>query len=489
MDLKRSLIVHALAISTICLSASEVRANASEDVFGVGTRSISLAGAGTATARDFSATYYNPANLALCKRHQLSVGVQQIFNELGTDVDVSQLPTVEDPFNPGQTITDPQLVPIEPENRTRIHLGVCIPLPAKLALGVLLNLGIQDTVGADPNTVAENPRFFAYGSEMDTLTMQLALAYRPFRWLSIGLGASILANIKVGSVLAFSITSDDPSDSNVLIRAKLEPRIAPIAGIYVSPIPELEFGLTFRGKLDSRLTVPSFVNASSGAISIEATLLADGRIWHSPNQLAFGVAGRPIDSLLLTVDITWYQTSKNPGPFIEAISIGDVLGGEVLFPPLEDFGFRDIFVPRFGVEYLLLAHDALALRGGYMFRPWSAAVPGSSDACQAAAQDPGTAACRANLLDNSSHWISIGAGYTFRLGAKPKADGDPGDPGGLEVSDTRTELTIDAFFRAGIFQERRVSRTEPPAEVPYLRDYNYGGQIYDLGGTVTLAWR
>lgn len=480
MSLKQTLAASVVAIALSCLLASSAYANATEDVFGIGARSIALGGAGTATARDFSATYYNPANLPLCESHQLSVGVHQIFNNLGTDIDVSELPTVEDPFNPGEMVTDPELVPIEPENQTRLHVGVCIPLPANLALGLLLGLGIQDTIAADPNTVAENPRYFTYGSAMDTMTIQLGLGYKPVRWLSLGLGASILANIDVGSSLEFSLTSSDPNDAAAQVRADLGPKLAPIAGLYASPIPELELGVTFRGKLSSGLTVPSVVAASSGGLAIEAAVLATGTIWYTPNQVAFGVAGRPFEALLLTVDVTWYQLSKNPGPFIAVESIGQVLGNEVVFPPLEDFGFRDIFVPRFGVEYLTLADNALAVRGGYMFRPWSIAIPGTSSGCQAAAQDPDADPCRANLLDNSSHWISVGLGYTFLLGHQPS---EPGQ------EDTRPGLTVDVFFRAGLFKERQVNRTEPPSEVPFLRQYSYGGQIYDLGATLTLDWR
>lgn len=479
MARKHTLAASFVALSFACLVSNSAYANAAEDVFGIGARSVALGGAGTATAHDFSATYYNPANLPLCKRHQLSVGVHQIFNNLGTDIDVSELPTVEDPFNPGEMVTDPELVPIEPQNQTRLHLGVCIPMPANLALGLILDMGLQNTIAADPNTVAENPRFFTYGSAMDTVTIQLALGYQPVRWLSLGLGASVLANIGVGSALAFSLSSSDPDDAAAMVRANLTPKVAPIAGIYASPIPELELGVTFRGKLFSDLNVPSVVAASSGALAIEAALVADGSVWYTPNQLAFGIAGRPFDALLLTVDVTWYQLSDHPSPYIEVIAVGEVLGNEIVFPPFEDFGFRNIVVPRFGVEYRMLANNALALRGGYMFRPWSAAIPGTSAGCQEAAQDPNAAACRANLLDNSSHWISVGAGYTVFLGHAPT---------GPEQDDGRPALTVDVFFRAGLFQDRQVNRTEPVSEVPYLRQYSYGGQVYDLGATLTLDW-
>jgi len=409
--------------------------------------------------------------------------MHQVFNDLSTDIDVSELPVIDDPFNPGEMITDPELIPIEPENQTRLHVGVCIPLPANLALGLLLDLGIQDTIAADPNTVAENPRFFTYGSAMDTITIQLGLGYQPVRWISIGLGASILANIDVGSALEFSLISSDPDDAFAIVRADLGPKIAPIAGIYASPIPEVDLGVTFRGKLFSAVTVPSVVAATSGGIAIEAAVRATGAVWYTPNQVAFGIASRPFkalgERLLLTVDVTWYQTSKNPSPFIEVETIGEVLGNDVVFPPFEDFGFRDIFVPRFGIEYLTLPRDALAVRGGYMFRPWSAEIPGTSSGCRAAAEDPDQDPCRANLLDNSSHWISVGLGYTFLLGHQPA------EP---HQEDTRPGLTVDVFFRAGLFQERQVNRTEPPSEVPFLRQYSYGGQIYDFGATLTLDW-
>ncbi len=50
----------ALTATVLCLTPSKALGNASDDVFGVGARSMAMAGTGTAAARDYSATYYNP---------------------------------------------------------------------------------------------------------------------------------------------------------------------------------------------------------------------------------------------------------------------------------------------------------------------------------------------------------------------------------------------------------------------------------------------
>src|SRR5215472_2822522 len=63
----------ALLGAALTLAASEARANPL-DVFGFGSRETAMGGAVSADVRDFSASYYNPAGLALAHGLEVSVG-------------------------------------------------------------------------------------------------------------------------------------------------------------------------------------------------------------------------------------------------------------------------------------------------------------------------------------------------------------------------------------------------------------------------------
>jgi long-chain fatty acid transport protein len=81
---------------------------------------------------------------------------------------------------------------------------------------------------------------------------------------------------------------------------------------------------------------------------------------------------------------TRYAWSDYTPPYMES----DLLGGV----PIEVEKFKDIWVPRVGVEYDLLSF--LKLRGGYFFRP--SAVPDQVHAT--------------TVIDLDTHALSVGAG-------------------------------------------------------------------------------
>ena len=78
MSMMRFLILVAVVMGGPLVSGANV-----PDVYGVGSRAVSLGGAFTAVADDFSATWYNPAGLALLDRAELAIspvgGVQQVW--------------------------------------------------------------------------------------------------------------------------------------------------------------------------------------------------------------------------------------------------------------------------------------------------------------------------------------------------------------------------------------------------------------------------
>ena len=118
----------AIALSVACAlgvssaSVPRARANAPEDVQGVGARINGMGGAGTAAAVDFSATYYNPANLSRCSNSQVGVDIRHTFYNLDVEDDGPALAGDPD----GDPTTDADYPTPKPlRNQTRATMGFC----------------------------------------------------------------------------------------------------------------------------------------------------------------------------------------------------------------------------------------------------------------------------------------------------------------------------------------------------------------------------
>ena len=197
----------------------------------------------------------------------------------------------------------------------------------------------------------------------------------------------------------------------------------------------------------------------------------------------------------MTADLTWYDWSSHPGPFLQAtpVPVGpdDPTNAALFlnFAPREDFGFRNIVQPRMGAEYRIM-DDTLAFRAGYSHRPSVAPLPCSPD-------DTGQCAGISNVLDGTVNSVSFGAGY--RLGTQPPEDEpvrEGGDEHGQPLPGLNDELTpqygingtIDLYFRASLMKDRNVERPDRTAAGLALDRYSFGGKVIEIGGTFSLGW-
>ena len=69
------------ALLLVLALATTAKANPA-DTYGFGSRSTAMGGAVSASARDFSANYYNPSGLALARGTDLSVGYVRVDHHL-----------------------------------------------------------------------------------------------------------------------------------------------------------------------------------------------------------------------------------------------------------------------------------------------------------------------------------------------------------------------------------------------------------------------
>ncbi len=491
------------------VSGSVAHANTPEDMQGVMARTNAMGGAGTALVGDYGGAYYNPATLSYCPTNVAGVDMRHTFYNLSVrGAGAAAFPDGPKPLR----------------NQTRVTTGACVQLPYNVSFGLSFGLGLQDPMTLDQTTPNDRPMFAMYGEALEQLSVAIGVAYRPFRQLSIGFGGSILVNSDLAFTAIVPIAYDGPDPGtdddplSVGIEWHLQMNAAPYVGILVSPIDQLRIGFTFRGPLYHNLSTPALVGVSVVGLDLSIPLRVQSFGWYSPRQFAVGVSGSPIPELTLTADITYYQWGFAPGPFLYVnpdVDCADPGESSVAcalnYPGVEReaLGYRDIVVPRLGAEVKLL-DGHLAVRGGYAFRPSAISLPDD--------------ARPVNLLDGDVHSVSLGFGY--RIGRMPNeapraltpeelaeaeidraaeeaerqaelaeyaaereratAEGrvidDPAAlmPEGGELAQRAPEITatVDVFFRANMMKAQLVT----------TRDYSFGGNVYDLGPSMTLGW-
>lgn len=481
--------------------ASSARANTPEDMQGIMARTNAMGGAGTALTGDFGGAYYNPATLSYCPTNLVGVDIRQTFYSLNVQ-------------GPGAAAFPNGPKPLR--NQTRITTGACMQLPYNVSVGLSFGLGLQDPMTLAQTTPNDRPQFAMYGEALEQLSVAIGVAYRPVRQFSIGFGGSILVNSDLSFAANVPIAYDgmDPDMEDdplsVGLEWHLQMNAAPYIGVLVSPIDQLRIGIAYRGPLYHNLSTPALVGVTVVGLDLSIPLRVQSFGWYSPRQVAFGVSGQPTRELTITADVTYYAWHFAPGPFLYVNPDVDCAGGDpsvacsLNYPAVEqaELGYRDIWVPRIGGELKVL-DDHLAIRGGYAFRPSAITIPNDTRPV--------------NLLDGATHSISLGFGY--RLGRLPNeaprpltpeevleqeaeeaaeeaeraaeaaeavANGEPPPdpdmlmPEGGELAQRPPEITasVDVFFRANLM---------PRVVVP-SRNYTFGGNIYDLGISMSLGW-
>lgn len=474
-----------LAMFALTLVSSPASANAPEDMFGTSARVNGMGGAGTVTARDGFAAYYNPALLSRCPDNQLNFGIQRVnyglhVRRTGADA--------------------PAEAPRTLDTSMRGSFGACLLLPYHLAAGFTVAAGMESLGRISLNTRRDQPTFPLYGRNLEHINFNAGLSFRPIRQISVGVGASVLVNgsLAIAIEVPLAVLKPDGTYDSVAFRidSTLLPRAAPYFGILIEPSRRVRIGASFRGEIALNLTVPMSITATflSFVVPVPMQLTAD--VWYSPKQFSIGAAVDITENLFVTGDATWYgysdlATSSFPyltvGPIPgSAGSILDVLGLAATDPP----DYRSVWNFRAGVEGRVGGNRHLALRGGYSLR--TSALP-----------NPSTR--NTTLLDGSVHSFTAGAGIAihtawddspdprddFSAHHDDSYDGEEptleGDADGAEAATrnrtqshpVRISARADAFLRLSVM----------PGQHDSMKDIRWGGHIFDAGATFSLGWR
>lgn len=426
----------------ICLAATMacVPGHASVlDIFGFDPRAMSMGNAQTAIADDFTATFYNPANLSRRKRIVAGAGFLGALPRLTIDRDLE----------------DSAIGSRLPENFAGITIGALFPLGSgideRIALGFAVYLPAGQLAEGDIAD-ARVPQFYRYQNLPDKFVVLGGLGFQITDWLHIGGGAQVLAALQGG--IAFDIALADRTVHSESIGVDVELVAAPVLGLSVGPLAGLTVGFSWRDDIALDYALPGDIVIDD---LVRLFLDLQGTVLYTPASYNIGVAYAIEQAgLLLGAEFSYVRWSLAPDPSIGiAIDIdGTLLDGLGLEERIDiangapvELAFRDVGVWRLGGELQL--NDNLAARAGYTWRPSPAPVPTQAF----------------NYIDGDAHVLGAGLGLTFHNPLE-----EHGNPAHIDVAYQLTIMDEVAVDKAA---------TDP------VGDYRAGGLVH----AISVAFR
>ena len=98
------------------------------------------------------------------------------------------------------------------------------------------------------------PQWYMYQSLPRRIVAALGVGASPWKWLSIGVSAQILAGVEGELDYELDIVAGQLSKKSVTF--DIQPTAAPIAGFEVRPWDGLRFGFSYRAPIDSKVDLP-----------------------------------------------------------------------------------------------------------------------------------------------------------------------------------------------------------------------------------------
>ena len=377
---RRIQLAAAVAASVISAGAPVARASAPE-LFGFGSEEAGVGGASSARVHDFSAGYYNPAGLVGLRVAEASFGLLGYGSQLKIDgFDKGRAQPITEPI--GIVIGAAAPVPLRGIFKDRLYVG--------MALYVLPD-AIVRVIAHSPET----PFFPYYDNRSQRLIVLPSLAVRIGWGLSAGLALNYLAGLggRVEATEGLTRAVEPRVDEAIFSTGRINAGL-----LWRSPAERFSAALVYR----QRFSVP-FTTATANRVAGQPLDIAiDAEGLFTPDEIVLGGAARVVPWLLLSLDVTVSLWSAWRGPFVNVTSNLPIVASLSAPPP--QLAWRDTVAVRAGGEAVRsLGRDLLGkLRAGYGFE--TSPIP----------TDQGGIT---NLLDGPKHFLSLGAGLRFALGA------------------------------------------------------------------------
>ncbi len=420
-----------LALALLLLSHAQASVF---DAYGFGARAGSMAGAHTAAAEDYTATWYNPGALTWHKVPHVGTGLNVVVPRLSIDHEADAAEGAAGDALPDTTVG--------------VNLGLLFPLGGLLenrfALGVGAYLPTTHVVRIetpDPQT----PHFYRYDALTDKVALAIGGAFEPHEMISLGLAWQVLGSLDGNARVELDLLTQRFTRKEVQVDVHADSGI--IAGVHLRPVKGLRLGFSFRDSLQVEYDLVTDI-----VIRGVGSLVADvrGTALFTPQQYTWGAAWEPIETLTLSFDLMWARWSEAPDPSArfkvtldgERLGLGTVEADAAAI----DLGAEDTLEPKAGVEWR--ATESLALRAGYAMRPTP--LPAQTG--------------YGNYIDSDAHQLALGVGYSF--------------PDPLAMHDA--PITLDLTSQLTFVGERGVEKTD---EADEIGDYSAGGRVWNLALT------
>lgn len=414
------------------------------DIYGYGSRGAALGGAMTAATDDTGANYYNPA--ALVRGHDLRIDL-------------------------GYRYAQPKLTMNGRDNGVEASRGTMIGLaapahigPFRFAFGALLWLPDQHLTRVR-SLAYQTPRFPLYENPTQHLVLQANLAIQLVRGLYIGGGLTYMSRTQGQVFLEGSVAVSDPNASSLTGRVDVDLKAVryPQAGVLWEISRRVAVGLTYRHSFSLELDQAFRIDGNIGNPGMPP-VVANGRFaaravsrdLFQPWQLQAGVSAHLLRDVHVSFDLAYVRWAEFPVPASRLdldVDIGQ-FNSMLKLPKgraYPDPGFRDIVVPRIGVEVRVLERDRIALdvRGGYLYE----ATPVPEQVGES------------SFADADKHTFSAGLGVELRrLGAV-----------------LPLPLALDVHAALGYLPDRMNRKIDPRDPIG---DFVAGGIVPQVGATL-----
>ena len=253
-------------------------------------------------------------------------------------------------------------------------------------LGVHLN---DDRVSRTRSLPRSRPRWEFYDNRPHRTYLAAHIAIELFEMVRIGGGIAFLSyaanTLSVRGDLDI-VAADAGSRLEHEIRADLTTIRYPQVGVQVQPIPELSFGLVYRGEFALTNILVAEVDASilSGGVAAPFPgffrLLSDSVNAYVPQQVSLGGSWSPTPQFTLNLEVTYvnwaaYRSPVGTSEVVLNLALPPELADRIFIP--DNIGgstpiaanFSDRFVPRIGVEGVAFHNPQLdvLVRGGFFY--------------------------------------------------------------------------------------------------------------------------
>jgi len=313
---------------------------------GVGARQVSRGGAAIADSDDWTATYWNPANIVLASRQGREVGLE-IFGGFAYGKDSNSLSNLVGPIFQKQELDSPFVLGA---------MGVVLPVGERLGLGfgfytpLLQGFDFQDTSNLTGTSLNEK----AYAA---ILAWNASASYRLTQTFSVGVGVNLLYGRLSNDTTLVNPPFPPPLATDTQVGHASASGFGPegVVGLRYDPDPKFSLGAVYRTGANVRLR--GNATASSQVLPSESSDFTF--VLKQPATTGFGVAYKPSPNWVLTTDLNWTFWSS----FSNATTYDNQ--GTLLQNQQDTFHWRNTYKIRFGAVYRLT--EKTDLLGGYSF--------------------------------------------------------------------------------------------------------------------------